>query len=145
MHKHILPTLIICTLALNGCTSHSKVIVDPQGIDMNIYQKDLAECQQLADQVESNVVQGAIGGAIVGSIVGALIGADNKGARHRGYRSRHHRAYRSRHNKGYRLSTEGSAALGAVSGALLASSGSMQSSKRVLINCIADRGYRILN
>lgn len=149
MNKYILPALILGTLTLTGCARHSKVIIDPQGIDMSIYQKDLAECQQLADQVDSKVAEGIIAGAIIGTIVGVISVWDNKG-HHRGYRNRHHTRHNNRHRYGYRnnghhLSTTSSAKLGAISGGLLAGSGSVHKSNSVLKNCIADRGYRILN
>ncbi|MDH5369221.1 MAG: hypothetical protein OEW99_04305 [Gammaproteobacteria bacterium] len=146
MNKYILPTLILGTLILTGCARHSKVIIDPQGIDMSMYQKDLAECQQLANQVDSKVVEGIIGGAIIGTIVGALSVWNNKG-HHRGYHNRHYNRHHryNYHNNGHHLSTSSSAKLGAISGGLLAGSGSVHKSNSVLKNCIADRGYRILN
>lgn len=146
MNKYLLPALIIGTLAFTGCARHSKIIVDPQGIDMGTYQNDLAQCQQLASQVESNVVGGIIGGAIVGALVGEISGWGSKnhhrGRRH-GYRHGHRSGYRYGHRT--RLSTASSAKIGAISGGLLAGSGSMHKRDRVLKNCIADRGYRILN
>ena len=156
MNKTLVPALIFGTLTLTGCAGHSKVIVDHQGIDINIYQKDLAECQKLADQVDSNIVGGIIGGAIIGTIVAVISAGDHEGHsnrhhnRHRSkHRSRHRSGHYSRHSNGPRVSTASAAKLGAVggavSGAVLASSGSVHKSNRVLKNCIADRGYRILN
>lgn len=152
MNKTLLPALIFGTLTLTGCAGHSKVIVDHQGIDINIYQKDLAECQKLADQVETNVVGGIIGGAIIGTIVAVISARDHEGhsnRHHNRHRSRHHNRHSSGHSNGPRVSTASAAKLGAVggavSGAVLASSGSVHKSNRVLKNCIADRGYRILN
>ena len=136
MNNSLLPALIIIVLTLAGCAGHSKVIVDTYGINLDIYQKDLAECQQLANQVESNVVEGIVGGAIVGAIIGGISGRHNKG---------HHYRHRYKHHNEYRLSASSSAKLGAVSGGLLAGSGAVHQSNRVLKNCIADRGYRVLN
>ena len=148
MNNYLLPALILGTLTLNGCAGHSKVIVDHQGIDMNIYQKDLAECRKLADQVETNVVGGIIGGAIIGTIVAVISAGDHDGHRnrhHNRHRSRHHNRHSSGHSNGPHVSTATAAKIGAVGGAVLASSGSMHKSERVLKNCLADRGYRILN
>lgn len=142
MNNYLLPALIIGALAFTGCARHSKIIVDPQGIDMGTYQTDLAQCQQLSSQVESNVVGGIIGGAIVGALVGEISGWGSK-SRHRGRRH----GYRHGHSYGHRtrLSTASSAQLGAISGGLIAGSGTVHKRDRVLKNCIADRGYRILN
>ena len=120
MYKYLLPALILGTLALTGCARHAQIIVDPQGIDMGLYQKDLAECERLADQVHSKVAQGIVGGAIVGALVGEIFG-------------------------GRRNSTVRTSQLGALSGGLQGGSDTMHERERVLKNCLSDRGYRILN
>jgi len=40
---------------------------------MEHYQADLAECRQIAEQVQSKVAEGAVDGAIVGAIFGGII------------------------------------------------------------------------
>ena len=74
MNKYLLSALILSLLTLTGCARHSQIIVDPKGIDMREYHADLAECQQLADQVEEKVAQGVVGGAVVGAIFGGIVG-----------------------------------------------------------------------
>ena len=117
MKKYLLLTIVFASLAITGCARHAQIIVDPQGLDMALYKQDLADCQRLADQVESKVAQGIVGGAVVGAIFGEIFG------------SRHHRP----------------AKLGALSGGLQGGADTAYERRRVLKNCLSDRGYRILN
>ena len=119
MHKTLLPALILGTLALTGCARHSQVIIDPQGIDMGMYQRDLAECQQIASQVKSRAGSGMIGGALIGAVVGEIIGGGRR--------------------------TQVLSGLGAVKGAVRGGHSTVHERDRVLKNCLSDRGYRILN
>lgn len=119
MKKYLLSTLIIGSLVMTGCARNSKMIIDPKGVDMNAYYSDLADCQRLADQVESKVAEGVVGGAVVGALFGAIVGG--------------HRTAR----------TTGS--LGALSGGLGGAGEERYQREKVLRNCLRNRGYQILN
>lgn len=149
MQNKFLPLLVIGALAFSGCASN-RVIVDTQGIDSAVYQQDLAECKQLAGQVKSNVVGGMIAGALIGAVIGEISNAGKSHHHykyHRRYRHSSRHQYRShyRHHPHSRVSTAGAAKVGAVSGALMAGAGASQQRGDVMRNCMAGRGYRILN
>lgn len=145
MQNKLLPLLVIGALTFSGCAGN-RVIVDTYGVDSAVYQRDMAECKQLAGQVKSNVVGGMIAGALIGAVIGEI---SNAGNNHRHYR--YHRRYRHsprvhyRHHSDSRVSTAGAAKVGAVSGALMAGASASQQRGDVMRNCMADRGYRILN
>ena len=117
MKKYLLLSLILGSVALSGCSRHAKIIIDPQGVDMATYQADLAQCQQLAEQVESKAVAGMVGGAIVGGVVGQILGGSGRTT----------------------------SRLGAVSGGLQGASASRYERTQVLKKCLHNRGYQILN
>ena len=52
-----------------GCAGSSKPVIDPAGIDMEQYNADLAECEQIAEQVDQKAGEGAAGGAVVGGLI----------------------------------------------------------------------------
>ena len=119
MKKYLIHTLIIATMALSGCARHSQIIIDPEGIDMGLYHQDLAQCQHLADQVESKVGEGIVAGAVVGAIFGGIVGNHRTSSR--------------------------TAKIGAFAGGLGAGGEESHSREKVLRNCLRNRGYQILN
>lgn len=119
MKKHLLPVLLLILLTITGCARHSKMIIDPKGVDMGAYHADLAECQHLADQVDSKVAEGVVGGAVVGALFGAIVGG-HKSARRTG-------------------------SVGALAGGLGAGGEEHHQREKVLRNCLRNRGYQILN
>ena len=118
MNKLIFLTIIMA-LALNGCARHAQIIIDPKGVDMRAYHADLADCQHLADQVESKIAEGVVGGAVVGALFGAIVGG-HKTARTTG-------------------------ALGALTGGLGGAGEEHYQREKVIRNCLRNRGYQILN
>ena len=74
-----LAPVAICFL-MSGCAS--KPIVDTYNVDMVQYQKDLAECQDIAEQVESGKItaSSAAFGAGVGAAYGVIGGGIGTGA-----------------------------------------------------------------
>ena len=112
---------LLLTLALvGGCAAGgSKPIIDPAGVDMGRYQYDLAECQQIAKQVDQKAGAGAVGGAVVGGLVGAITGN------------------RERVKK--------SAGVGAVLGGAKGAGATQRERDLVVKNCLRNRGYRVLN
>lgn len=119
MNKYLLSAILIGVMALTGCARHSKIIIDPKGIDMNQYHADLADCQRLADQVESHVAEGVVGGAVVGALFGAIVGG-HKSARRTG-------------------------AIGGLAGGLGAGGEEHRQHYQVLRKCLRNRGYEVLN
>jgi len=117
MNKYLLLSLILGSLVLSGCARHGKIIIDPQGVDMAMYQTDLIQCKQLAEQVESKAAAGIVGGAVVGTVVGKILGG----------------------------SGEKAGKLGALSGGLKGAGSSRRERTRVIKNCLRNRGYLILN
>ena len=120
MNKYSILAFIFGMLTLNGCAArNANIVIDPQGVDMGEYQSDLAQCQQLAMQVESEAGKGLVGGAVVGSIVGNIIG-DSKSAK-----------------KGGKL--------GALGGFLKGAKATKQERLKVVKNCLRNRDYSVLN
>ncbi len=112
--------LFLCSsIVLTGCANRTP-IVDTRGIDEVAYQKDLAECQQYAEQVntgEEAAKHGAIGAA-TGAVLGAIIG--NSGTASRG------------------------AGVGAVTGSMRGGQKAEHRKEHVIYNCLRGRGYRVL-
>jgi outer membrane lipoprotein SlyB len=115
-------TLLImaCLLLAGGCAGHgSKPIIDPEGVDMAQFDADVAECEQIASQVEEKAGGQAAGGAVVGGLVGAIVGG--------------------------RSSAVVGAGVGAVGGGARGSAATQQEKSQVVKNCLRNRGYKILN
>jgi len=119
MNKFLLLSATVIMLTFTGCARYAQIIIDPRDNNMEHYQADLAECRQIAEQIESKVAEGALGGAIVGAIVGGIIGG--------------------------RDTSVTTAQLGALSGGLEGGVYTIQERTRVVKNCLRNRGYRILN
>ncbi len=113
-------TLLIALTLLGGCAGGgSKPIVDPAGVDMGRYQADLADCQQIAKQVDQKAGAGAAGGAVVGGLIGAITGDSDRVKR--------------------------SAGVGAVLGGARGAGATQRERDVVVKNCLRNRGYRVLN
>lgn len=111
--------LILCTvsgLLLSSCASDP--IIDPRGVNMAQFEKDKADCEQVAQQVNTagKVGKSAAAGAAVGAAVGAIYSDAGKGA-----------------------------AAGAVQGGAAGGLSADQEKARVVRNCLRNRGYQILN
>lgn len=120
MKKYIITAIIISLFALSGCARHSKIIVDPKGVDMGQYRADLAECKQLAEQVDdSKAGKGMVAGGVIGAIAGEIVGGGNR--------------------------TRIGAGLGALKGGVAGGASTKRERTRVIKNCLRNRGYRILN
>ena len=113
-------SVILGIVTLAGCARHAQIIIDPYGVDMGMYQQDLADCRQLARQVRSKVGEGIVTGAIVGTVVGKIIG-------------------------GHHSNTSRTTKLGALSGGLQGGSATVHERERVVKNCLRNRGYQVLN
>lgn len=120
-----LSSCAVIALTLAGCASTYTPVVDPQQTDMTRYQKDLAECRTLAEQIPAaeNAATDAVIGGGVGAALGAALGA-----------------------------ISGNPATGAATGAAIGGFGgggagalnSMDRQKKIINNCLTGRGYRIL-
>jgi outer membrane lipoprotein SlyB len=104
---------------LAACTSHPEPIIDTTGVNIAIYEQDLADCRTYADQVqiEGGMARGAATGAATGAAVGVIrdrdIGED--------------------------------AAVGAVLGASKSGTQGAKEKEQVVKRCLRYRGYRVLN
>jgi len=120
-------TSFLCCGLLASCATGlldkavDQVIVDTQRLDLKEYQKDLSECDALAQQVDitKRTVGGAIGGAIAGGVVGAIIGNSDTAQEVGG--------------------TTG--VVGGVKGNIHA----RKEQQKVIKRCLQGRGYRVLN
>jgi outer membrane murein-binding lipoprotein Lpp len=108
--------ILFAVTVLSGCAS--KPIIDSYNVDMVQYEKDLADCEEIAEQVEAGkmTASSAAFGAGVGAAYGAISGDVGQ-----------------------------SAATGAVAGG---SGGILKSDNekaKVTKNCLRHRGYAVLN
>jgi len=110
--------LIGITIAA-GCAGNNKPIIDPAGVDMGLYQSDLAACEQISQQVEQKAGAGAASGAIVGGLIGAIVGDSD--------------------------SAKEWAGAGAVSGGAKGIGATEREKALVVKNCLRNRGYKVLN
>jgi hypothetical protein len=104
---------------MTACASHPDPIIDTRGVNMAVYEQDLADCEVYAGQVkvEAGMARGAATGAATGGAVGAIRGRD----------------------------VAEDAAIGAVLGASKSGVQGSKEKQRVVKNCLRYRGYRVLN
>jgi hypothetical protein len=112
----LISVLVLTAIVISACAS--KPIIDTYNVDMVQYEKDLADCEQVAEQVATGTLtaKSAAFGAGVGAAYG-VIGGDVGGA----------------------------AATGAVAGG---SGGLLKADNekaKVTKNCLRNRGYAVLN
>lgn len=109
-------TLALVSILLSSCATGP--IIDPKGVNMAQYEKDKADCEQVAEQVNTagKVGKSAAAGAAVGGAVGAIYGDAGKGA-----------------------------AAGGVQGGAAGGISADQEKARVVRNCLRNRGYTVLN
>jgi hypothetical protein len=112
-------TIVAITVATGCAANRSKPIIDPDSVDMELYQYDLAECEQIAEQVEQKAGSGAVGGAVVGGLIGAIVGDSD--------------------------SVKRSAGVGGVLGGAKGAGATEREKSQVVKNCLRNRGYKILN
>ncbi|HSG11988.1 MAG TPA: glycine zipper family protein [Gammaproteobacteria bacterium] len=110
----------LVTLLLAGCSSQ-RIIIDRQGVDMSMYDRDLAECRRYAQEVPvgEEVAKGAVGGAVIGGVLGAIVGDSRTASRVAG--------------------------AGAVTGGVRGGGRADNEKDRVVKNCLRNRGYQVLN
>lgn len=97
-------------------------IVDMQGVDPTRYQADLNDCRRYAGIIDrnANAWGGALAGVIIGGVLAAALGGDSR-------------------------TIDQSASLGGLAGMSRAENTSAATQQRVLINCMAGRGYKTLD
>lgn len=115
----VLASVLGSMLGLAACARHSGVVIDPVGVDMAQYHRDLTECEQIAGQVQQKAGAGALGGAIVGGLVGAAVGNSR--------------------------TAEKAAGAGAVVGGAKGIGATERERLLVIKNCLRRRGYSVLN
>ena len=101
-----------------GCAAHPEPIVDLKGIDPDVFERDLEECEAYADQISigESAAKSAAVGAVIGAAAGAIGGAAGEGAGYGGI-------------------------YGATNGGLEAE----REKQYVFARCLEGRGYRVLN
>ncbi|PVZ72602.1 glycine zipper domain-containing protein [Pelagibaculum spongiae] len=108
--------LILSSLMLFACASQGPIVDRAAGFDSVKYQQDLAECEQVSQQVKAKGVGGAVGGAVVGGLLGAISGDAAEGA-----------------------------GVGAILGGASGLADTKDEKTLVVRNCLKGRGYNVLN
>jgi len=110
--------LLVSLVLLVGCAAHPDPIIDTQGVNLVAYQRDLADCQSYAEQVQvsAGVAKGSAAGAAYGAAIGAIRGDIGQAA-----------------------------GVGAVSGGAWSGLEADREKQRVVKRCLTGRGYRVLN
>jgi hypothetical protein len=119
MNRRLLRASIPFLLVVVCCSCASKKpIIDTTNVDMQQYERDLADCEEIATQVETGgrAVDSAAAGAAVGAAQGAIWGDAGR-----------------------------SAASGAVYGGAGGLYAADNETARVIKNCLRHRGYAVLN
>ena len=73
--------LILITIAVTcGCAAHPEPIIDTRGLNMALYDSDMADCETYGQliKIEQGVVKGAAAGAAVGTATGAISGPQSR-------------------------------------------------------------------
>lgn len=109
---------VLLMLSIVGCASHPAPIIDKRGVNMEDYQRDLAECQEYAADV--SITKGAAKGAAVGAAVGAAAGA-------------------------IRGNVDEGAGYGATAGAVRSGLENKNTKESIAKRCLQGRGYKVLN
>ncbi len=112
--KLALPAILLLTLT--ACST--KPIVDTKGMDHAQFERDLAECTALAEQIDQGgtTLKSAATGALIGGLFGAISGNATTGA-----------------------------AFGGVAGGTSGGLSTDQEKASVIRNCLRGRGYTVLN
>ena len=72
--------VVLISVALGACAGPNyRPMIDAQGVDLNRYEADLAQCQQYAGQVAGAATQAAIGAGIGALLSGALAATGGRG------------------------------------------------------------------
>lgn len=125
--------VVAVSVALSGCAAAPPntpgagsgdtytPFVDVHGVDPARYSSDLASCRSYAQQIDPNkaAMQGMLAGIIVGALVGAAVGGSGRHAE-------------------YGATYGGGAGLGAAGGR------AVLKQETIIANCLAGRGYRVL-
>ena len=111
--------ILIAILALQGCASTYRPIVDPTVSPTN-YEQDLVQCRNFAGDNSAPVVVSIIGG-VIGAGIGILAVAGT------GF-------------NGNAIRNTGMAV-----GAITAGFGAIREQKAIIARCMAGRGYSVLN
>ena len=116
--------LLLISSVLAGCAgANVKPIVDMKGVNQVAYDKDLQECQTIAQQ-QSGMGETAAKGVGLGAVVGGLVGLVTGG-----------------NVSGIAQAAGAGAVVGGAGGAY---SGN-QSQESVVKRCLSGRGYKVLN
>jgi len=112
--------IVILLLVVAACTTTSEIIIDEKGVDMTLYEENLAECRTYSEQVAvgKKAAKGAASGAVIGGVIGGV---------------------------GHHGDAAGGAAVGAVSGGAKGLNEGDRDKVCVVKNCLRGRGYRVLN
>lgn len=101
-------------------------VVDMQGLDMGRYDADLAACRGYSNTTDprTEAVAGVLMGALLGAAVGATVSSGTPWQRN---------------------VTGNTAAFGGTYGGMKAANNSNMKQERIIANCMAGRGYRVLD
>ena len=120
MKTAVLLLSLVSIVFQTGCAARNKdVIIDPTGVDMGQYQSDFVLCQDIARQVNQKTGASALGGAVVGGLIGATLGNSDTA------------------KKG--------AGVGAITGTARGARATKRERKKVIKNCLRNKGYVVLN
>ena len=110
-----------CANGYRGYGAPKNVIIDTQGVNMDAYYGDLADCENYARQIDvsAETAEGVVAGAVVGGVLGAVLGNSDDAQR--------------------------SAGAGAVVGGVKGNQSARHDQERIVRRCLSGRGYRVLN
>jgi hypothetical protein len=121
--KHKARHTLICSFwaaLLGACSAHPDPIIDTKGVNMTVYEEDLAECKGYSEQIDpgTGMAKGAAAGAATGAAIGAISSGRDIGE---------------------------SAGVGAVLGVSKSGVKAANDKEELVKRCLRYRGYRVLN
>ncbi len=123
MIKFLLVIFLVSCIAVGCAGTNVKPIIDMKGVSQEAYDKDLQECQTIAQQqsgMGENAAKGVGLGAVVGGLLGLVTGGNVSGIAQ-------------------------AAGAGAVVGGAGGAYSGNQSQESVVKRCLSGRGYKVLN
>ena len=62
-----IPLILLASLVVAGCAAKAGPDIDPTGVDMALYEKDLAQCETVARKSRPQAGEQVLGGAAMSS------------------------------------------------------------------------------
>lgn len=118
LYKFKVASIAILSIMLFGCATDPAI--DPKGVDMQVYEMDLAECKIIADKADKAIGKTALFGGVLLGAATALFGGSSE-------------------------DVAAAATVGAAHGVVSGGLKDDEEGGSIVKKCLTNRGYTILN